>query len=183
MTVRHAPGLAASPRVGYKLEVEREKTSLTAVEVETLLSKLTGKLKVMTEGEVEVVTAKTLPAVVVLRPTGPVNSPMEVTPAPLQSEPVPDTTPEALACKHWLPDWTLPKTKEEMLVEPVAAATLIKLCPEVEATTKMGKVWEEAEATTYRLAPAGVLVLIIKDLTVLSQRKLAEPALVVAAVK
>jgi hypothetical protein len=158
-----------------KVVVVREKTSLVAVEVETLLSKLTGKLKVMAEGEVEVVTAKTLPAVVVFRATEPVNRPMEVTPPALpQSLPVPDMTPLLFACKHCVPEATLLKTKDEMVVEPVAAATLMKDVPEVEATTNIGSVWVEVEATTYKLAPAGVVVLIIKLLTVLSQRKLEE---------
>jgi hypothetical protein len=158
-----------------RVEVVREKTSLVAVEVETLLSKLTGKLKVMAEGEVEVVTAKTLPAVVVLSPIEPVKRPMEVTPAPLQAEPVSVIKP-LVSCKQLVPDFKPERVKvprELMVVEPLTA-TLMNDWPEVEAMTKIGKVWVEAEATTYRLAPAGVEVLIIKLLTVLSHRKLAD---------
>ena len=72
--------------------------------------------------------------------------------------------------------------KEDRVVEPLVA-TLRKEEPEVEATTKIGRVWEEVEATTKSVAPAGVLELMIKDLAVLSQRKLAEPAVVEAPVK
>jgi hypothetical protein len=47
----------------------------------------------------------------------------------------------------------------------------------------MGRVWEDEEATTKRDAPTGVEELMVKDLAVLSQRKLAEPAVVLAPVK
>jgi len=78
---------------------------------------------------------------------------------------------------------TLPVPRELKVVEPVVA-TEKRLAPEVEAILKMGTAWLALEATTYRLAPApGVVVLISKALAVLSQRKLAEPAVVVAAVK
>ena len=62
-----------------------------------------------------------------------------------------------------------------------SGVTLKNEPPLVEATAKMGKVWAEVEATTYREAPAGVEVLINKDLALLSQRKLAVPLVVVAA--
>ena len=78
-------------------------------------------------------------------------------------------------------DLTMPVPKEERVVEPLTAI-LKKEAPVVEATAKMGKTWEEVEATTYREAPAGVEVLISKDLAVLSQRKLAEEAVEEAAV-
>ena len=78
---------------------------------------------------------------------------------------------------------TLPVPRELRVVEPVVA-TEKRLAPLVEAILKMGTAWLALEATTYRLAPApGVVVLISKALAVLSQRKLAEPAEVVAAVK
>ena len=61
------------------------------------------------------------------------------------------------------------------------AVTWKKLAPDVEATAKIGRVWEELEAATNRVPPDGVEELIIKDLVVLSQRKLAVPVVVVAA--
>ena len=57
-----------------------------------------------------------------------------------------------------------------------------KATPEVEATWKTGKVWEELEAVKERVA-AGVELLIVKVCWVLCHRKLADPAVVEAAVK
>jgi hypothetical protein len=88
-----------------------------------------------------------------------------------------------LEARLWLASVT---TKDE--AERVATCTLPrgetwkKLEPDVEATAKMGKTWEEVEATTYRDAAAGVEELMVKDLAVLSQRKLALPAVVLAPV-
>jgi hypothetical protein len=163
------------------VEVETENTSLTAVVVETLLIMLEGRLKVITEGEVAVEILNTSPTVVVLMPIEPVSNPKEVTPPLPQSLPVPETTPEALACRHWVPDWTLPRTKELMVVEPVSEATDRKEEPVTEATWKIGRTWAEVEATTSKVAATGVEELIIKDLAVLSHRKLEVPAVVVAA--
>src|SRR4051812_35481 len=53
--------------------------------------------------------------------------------------------------------------------------TAKKEAPEVEAMAKIGIVWVEVEATRNKVPPLGVEELIIKDLTVLSQRKLEEP--------
>ncbi len=101
-----------------RVEVDREKTSLVAVEVETLFNKFTGRLKVMSEGEVEVVTAKTLPAVVVFRPTEPVNNPREVTPAPPQALPVVVNKPP-LAAWTQLPEVKFWADRVLTVVEPM----------------------------------------------------------------
>jgi hypothetical protein len=126
--------------------------------------------KLMTKLLVEVVMLKMLPAV-------PVETLLMLLTVPKPKEEV------AIDIK-----FLLASVKTRELVERVAMLTLPrgviwkKLEPDVEATAKMGKTWEEVEATTYREAPAGVEVLIKRDLAVLSQRKEAEPAVVEAPV-
>lgn len=51
----------------------------------------------------------------------------------------------------------------------------------MEATTKIGSVCADVEATTRKVALTGVEELMIKLLAVLSQRKFEEPVVVVAA--
>jgi hypothetical protein len=62
------------------------------------------------------------------------------------------------------------------------AVTWKKEAPVVEETCKIGKVWAEVEATTSKVAEEGVEELMTWVLAVLSQRKLAEPAVVEAPV-
>ena len=97
---------------------------------------------------------------------------------PLTSE-----LPKAIAPLFKTPETLLtgPEVRVDKVVEPLTPM-LKKLLPLVEATVRIGKVWAEVEAAINRVAPVGVLELMIKALAVLSQRKLLEPAVLDAAV-
>ena len=147
------------PLAGAKAPLQPKLKVLLAIEPVTLVSLMTKPTRV--EPKVE----EAVPPL--LTPRIPVTSlPAKLIAPTLSSPPA---------------DLTGPVAKDDRLVEPTALI-LKKAAPEVEATAKIGIVWAAEVATTYRLAPAGVEVLMIKAFAVLSQRKLVEPAVVEAPV-
>ena len=91
------------------------------------------------------------------------------------------TTPEEVKFLDASVNSTEEAVSVAMLTLP-KALTWKKDAPVVDATTRIGKVCAEVDAAINKLPPVGVDELIIKDLAVLSQRKLVEPAVVDAAV-
>ena len=111
---------------------------------------------------------------------------VEVAVPPLATPRTPLTSelPRAMAELNRFPDAVLltgrADDREERVVEPLVA-TDRKEAPEVEATTKIGRVWEEEEAWTTK-EPLGVVEFMPKDWGVLSQIKLLLPAVLEAPV-
>ena len=116
-----------------------------------------------------------------------VKEPKVVVPMPpfdTASRPVTSLEPRLIALLNKAPAVVLLTGRADdrlaMVVEPLVA-TDRKETPEVEATTKIGRVWAEEEAWTTK-EPLGVVEFMPKDWGVLSQTKLADEAVLEAPV-